>query len=194
MVAPDLSRDNIPELPQDVQAEQLPPQTEIPEEQPLPQAEQSIEQPLPAAPEQGAEFERVPETQEKDESGKMDSAIDTLIKKLRKPKKRKPTKIPQVRDELTVEVEKLLEEGLEDAYKEMTPIQQQEFKIKGEKTALEIRSLLKGTHVKIKKIFLLIIEWLKIIPGLNRFFLEQEAKIKADKIIALKNRFFNKNN
>jgi len=28
----------------------------------------------------------------------------------------------------------------------------------------------------------LIRDWLRIIPGVNRFFLEQEAKIKADKI------------
>jgi hypothetical protein len=29
--------------------------------------------------------------------------------------------------------------------------------------------------------------WLSIIPGINKFFLEQDAKIKAEKIIKLKN-------
>ncbi len=73
-----------------------------------------------------------------------------------------------------------------DAFRELTPIQKQKFKIKGEETAWEIRKLLKATHVKIKKIFRLILEWLKMLPGVNRFFLEQEAKIKTDKIITLK--------
>jgi hypothetical protein len=35
----------------------------------------------------------------------------------------------------------------------------------------------------VKKILALIRDWLKLIPGVNRFFLEQEAKIKTDKIL-----------
>ncbi len=98
----------------------------------------------------------------------------------------KSKKIPQIRDKLTIKIEKIMEEGIEDAFNELTPIQKQEFKIKGEETALEIRSLLQSTRVKVKQIFLALFEWLKILPGINKFFLEQEAKIKADKIIALK--------
>lgn len=121
------------------------------------------------------------------DDGFLDEAIEGLRSKLKRPKKQKPTSIPQVRDEITVKVEKIMEEGLADAYKELSPIERQEFKIKGEETALQIRELLKSTHIKIKKIFRLLFEWLKMLPGINRFFLEQEAKIKADKIISLKN-------
>ncbi|PIT86178.1 MAG: hypothetical protein COU33_04585 [Candidatus Magasanikbacteria bacterium CG10_big_fil_rev_8_21_14_0_10_43_6] len=167
-------------------------------EQPAPAQNVSVEappQPSESTPEQApfpvteteAQFEAAPKKEE-EETGALDRAIELLTGKLRKQKKKKPTHIPQVRDALTVEVEQLLSEGLDDVYKELTPIQQQEFKIKGEKTALEIRQLLKGTHVRVKKIFFLIVEWLKLLPGLNRFFLEQEAKIKADKIFALKDR------
>jgi len=92
------------------------------------------------------------------------------------------------KDELTVKVEKIMEEGLREAYEKMPPIAQQEFKIKGEETAEKISQLLKKTHIKIKKIFALIFDWLKMIPGINYFFLEQEAKIKTDRILALKNR------
>jgi len=28
--------------------------------------------------------------------------------------------------------------------------------------------------------------WLKLIPGVNKFFLEQEAKIKTDEVLKLK--------
>lgn len=118
--------------------------------------------------------------------GFLEDAISGLKQKIRKPKKHIPAQVPHVRDELTVQVEKIMEEGLGDAYQALTTVQKQEFKIKGEHTAIEIRTLLRAGKVKIKKIFMLLLEWLKILPGINRFFLEQEAKIKADKIITLK--------
>lgn len=119
------------------------------------------------------------------DDGFLDEAIGGLKNKLKLSKK-KPTNIPSVRDELTMQIEKIMEDGLKDVFLELTPVQKQEFKIKGEKTAMEIRALMKGAKVKIKKIFLLLVNWLRVIPGVNKFFLEQEAKIKADKIIALR--------
>lgn len=93
--------------------------------------------------------------------------------------------IPQVRDEVTLKIERLLEDGVGDAYARLSPIAREEFKLKGEETARTIRDLLKSTRLKVKKIFRLIMEWLQLLPGVNRFFLEQEAKIKTDRIIAL---------
>lgn len=118
--------------------------------------------------------------------------IERLRARLRRPKKPAPV-IPQVRDATTRQVEKIMEAGLKDAFQALTPMQKQEFKIKGEATARNIRDLLRGAHVKVKKIFRLLLQWLKFLPGVNRFFLEQEAKIKADKIIALKHYSDNKN-
>lgn len=89
-------------------------------------------------------------------------------------------------------VEKILEADLGEVYRELPPDKQREFKIKGEVTAVQIARLLDSSKIKLtqlsQKIFALLINWLKIIPGLNRFFLEQEAKIKADKILTLKNK------
>jgi len=93
--------------------------------------------------------------------------------------------IPNIKDPVASQIEKIMESGLVDAFKEMTPIQQQEFKIKGEKTAFAIKELLNKSKVNIKKIFLLLFDWLKIIPGISRFYIQQEAKIKADKIVAI---------
>lgn len=136
--------------------------------------------------EQLRETEQTPqEISVKEDSKFLDDAIKNLKDNL-KHTKRKPTQVPEVRDEITIKVEKIMEEGLADAFKEMTPIQKQEFKIHGERTAIEIRKLLKSSKIKIKKIFQLLLEWLRLLPGVNRFFLEQEAKIKADKIISLK--------
>lgn len=85
-------------------------------------------------------------------------------------------------------IENILEEDLGDVYFNLTPQKQKEFKKKGEETAVNISLVLKKANVKIKKLVKLIRDWLKLIPGVNKFFLEQEAKIKADKIIELKNK------
>ncbi len=140
-------------------------------------------------PEAGrVEYAPVKETERKPEEkeGFIDDAIQGLKNALRQQKKKKPTAVPQVRDDITVKIEKIMEAGLEEAYKALDPIQQQEFKLKGEETAQTIRQMLKSAHVKVKKIFRLLLEWLKVLPGVNKFFLEQEAKIKADRIIGLK--------
>ncbi len=68
-------------------------------------------------------------------------------------------------------------------YLSMSPEKQAEFREKGEETRSRIRVLVGSAKVNAKKIFHLIRGWLKTMPGVNRFFLEQEAKIKTDKIL-----------
>ena len=114
---------------------------------------------------------------------KAPSTIERFLPMLRRSKK--PV-LPQVRDQATQRLEKILEEGLNESFQRLSPIAQQEFKIKGEETAVKIRDLLKSGHSKAKKIFKLILEWLRLLPGINRFFLEQEAKIKTDRILQAK--------
>lgn len=86
------------------------------------------------------------------------------------------------------EIEKILEAGLQDIYLSLPPEKQREFKMEGEKTTREINVLLDKTKINIGKIIALIRRWLLVIPGINKFFLEQEAKIKADEIVKLKER------
>jgi hypothetical protein len=86
-------------------------------------------------------------------------------------------------------IDQILEEGLSEVFLKMSPQEQQAFKVKGEETVSKINILLSQTKVKINKIIDLIRDWLKFIPGINKFFLEQETKIKADKIIKMKDRF-----
>lgn len=91
---------------------------------------------------------------------------------------------PKVKvDRLAKEIESILAEDLTDLYLAMPPAKQQEFKTKGEETASRVRELVQAAKINAKKIFQLIRDWMKIIPGVNRFFLEQEAKIKTDKIL-----------
>jgi hypothetical protein len=92
-----------------------------------------------------------------------------------------PTILP-----LTQEVESILSAGLEETYKKLDPATQQKFRLEGERTAATISLMMQSAKLQVHKVVELILTWLKIIPGVNRFFLEQEAKIKADKILTLR--------
>ena len=85
-------------------------------------------------------------------------------------------------------IDETLAEGLGNSYLAMSPAQQKTFKEKGEETVAKINILLDETKVKVKKIVNLIKKWLSLITGVNKFYLDQEAKIKADKILNLKDK------
>ena len=70
----------------------------------------------------------------------------------------------------------------------MTAAKRQGFRRAGEQTAKNIHGLLAGGKATVQKIRDLIIKWLKMLPGVNKFFLEQEAKIKADRLINIYNK------
>lgn len=91
-----------------------------------------------------------------------------------------------ISQERAAAIDRILSEGLEDIFINLPPTEQQKFKASGEETVLKINKLLEDTKVKVKKIIYLIRRWLATLPGINRFFLEQEAKIKADRILRLK--------
>lgn len=85
-------------------------------------------------------------------------------------------------------IDETLSEGLGNTYLSMSPERQKVFKAKGEETVAKINNLLDETKVKINKIVSLIKKWLSLIVGVNKFYLDQEAKIKADKILNLKDK------
>ncbi len=90
------------------------------------------------------------------------------------------------KNEREVKIEEVLSSGLDDIFLSLTPQKQEEFKIEGEKAVSKINVLLDKAKVNVEKIIIIIKKWLSIIPKVNRYFLEQEAKIKADQIIKLK--------
>ncbi|MFA6423788.1 MAG: hypothetical protein WCV83_00565 [Candidatus Magasanikbacteria bacterium] len=147
-------------------------------------AEQAVSESGRTTPETNVGKEHEKTTTEKTLEKK--STLEKFAHKLVPAKAKKVVRpIPQVQDEMSVKIEQILESGLGDEFAKLSPIAKQEFKIKGEETTAKIRELLRSTHVKVKKIFYLIIEWLRILPGINKFFLEQEAKIKTDLIVGL---------
>lgn len=89
-------------------------------------------------------------------------------------------------DEREKLIENFLASDLEEIYLGLPLNKQAEFRREGEATAIKINKLLEHTKINLGKIVNLIRKWLSLIPGVNKFFLEQEAKIKADEIIKLR--------
>ena len=84
-----------------------------------------------------------------------------------------------------LEIEGVLSEGLDQAYMSLSAPKREEFRRQGEATAHKIQTILDSGRLKLSKIRNLILDWLKMIPGLNKVFLEQEAKIKTDRLARL---------
>jgi hypothetical protein len=93
-----------------------------------------------------------------------------------------PAPRPLPKDVILIEVESILSENIAVLYKNLPAEKKQIFKNRGEQVATQINAMIKSGLLRIKKILELIREWLIIIPGINHFYLEQESKIKADKI------------
>jgi hypothetical protein len=85
----------------------------------------------------------------------------------------------------TAKIEEELAAGLDKVYLSLDATTQAKFRVEGEKTAIAIAKLLQKTKIKTKEIIKLIINWLRIIPRINKHFIEQEAKIKADRILQM---------
>jgi hypothetical protein len=97
-----------------------------------------------------------------------------------------PQAVAPAKTLMQMEIETILSEGLQDVYKNLDEKQKKIFREKGEETASKIEKLIQKVKFRTREIINLIKKWLKFIPGVSKFFLEQEAKIKTDKIMALK--------
>lgn len=85
-------------------------------------------------------------------------------------------------------IEDIMSNDLRDTYIAMSPDMRLDFRKKGEYTAQKINEILSKTKVKVRKIIDLLKKWLSMIPNVNKYFIEQEAKIKTDELLALKNK------
>jgi DNA polymerase II large subunit len=151
-------------------------------------SEQAVEQ-VPSQPEKTPEVVSAPETQVEAQPAPQEDAEqaaqmqDEAAQDAAMVATRKAPAVHKHEDRLEEEIEDILEEDLGDIYKAMPPDKKEKFKEEGEETVSKIREVTRKPKVNSKKIFGLIKRWLRIIPGVSRFFLEQEAKIKTDKIL-----------
>ena len=103
--------------------------------------------------------------------------------------KQRPIYIPQ-KSEVLISIENILAEDLYDTYQSMPYDLKIKFKTEGEKISQKIENLILNTKISFKKlvrkILKLLKKWLSMIPNATRYFIEQEAKIKLDKLLKLR--------
>lgn len=100
-------------------------------------------------------------------------------------RKKKAIPPPGAKSKLLADIEDVLADGLDAYYQSLTPGQRKAFKSEGERAASAIETLLIKAQVKVVEIVRVIKRWLSLIPGINQFFIEQESKIKADKMMLM---------
>lgn len=138
-----------------------------------------IERPLEEVKKEAEEVKKELEKEKKEIEAHMED-VGTLASAAQV-QQAQQTKTPEM-----VKVEGVLQDGLKDYFLKMTPNEQENFKIEGERVASKIVILLKAAKVKVVKILKLITQWLKMIPGVNKYYLEQQSKIKTDNLIRMK--------
>lgn len=152
----------------------------------MPGSNKSSEQGIPeSAPEKSVEHEVKPESE-----GRMIAPVQETEEAATAPVITDDQSVSvapmQEKSEEQKKVEGILSDGLADLYSNLPDNRKGEFKQKGEETASQIVILLKSAKVKMGKVVDLIKGWLTMIPGVNKFFLEQESKIKADRLLEYK--------
>ncbi len=149
---------------------------------------------LPPKPETtpGAVLEAAPEVKAENLSALVNTKKEGVASKEKTEAATSVSTVPIITDDYHLrrekEIDDFLSEGLGETFLAMPKEKQKIFKEEGEKTAKKINVLLDATKINLGKIVNLIRHWLSLITGVNRFFLDQEAKIKADRIIKIKNK------
>lgn len=140
------------------------------------------------APERPPEVEKVPEAARevpvREVAQRVEKPVEVPIKA--PPAPAAPSAPPPPpKEPILAQIESILEEDLEEVYAGLPAELKPKFLAKGEEVARTIRQMMEQAKVKARKVLKLIIAWLKMIPGVNKFFLEQEAAIKTQKIMTI---------
>ncbi|MFH1631471.1 MAG: hypothetical protein ABIA47_00390 [bacterium] len=94
-----------------------------------------------------------------------------------------PSSIRPEKDKVTEDIEEILADDLTDIFLALPADRRPAFKQRGEEVAAAIKEMVDKGKITARKVLKLISDWLKMIPGVNKFFLEQEAKIRTDKVL-----------
>lgn len=87
------------------------------------------------------------------------------------------------KDQVAIEVEKLLEKDLANTYTALPDKIKPFFKSHGEKIAQTVTGMIKNNTFDGGIVMDMVDEWLKLVPKSNSFYLEQEAKLKTDALV-----------
>ncbi|OJI06329.1 hypothetical protein BK004_04150 [bacterium CG10_46_32] len=111
------------------------------------------------------------------------SQLPSVSQHIRPLTERVPT--PATKSERLIDIEKIMSEGLGEIFVSLPPEVKATVKYEGELAAHKIEMLIERSASIGKTVLSILRAWLSKIPGVNKFFLEQESKRKTDKIIAI---------
>lgn len=89
------------------------------------------------------------------------------------------------RVKLLKKVEDILASGLMELYVALPADRKAQFKAGGERVANAVTDLIVHGKASVKKVWKLLSEWLRNLPGVNKYFIQQEIKIKTDQVMFL---------
>lgn len=138
----------------------------------IPASEEKMEDERPPEP---AEVVEVPEEPAEIPEEKVEYAPVTTH--VSEPPEAKPEK-----DSMMMKIEFVLEEDVEENFKNMPPQQQAAFRREGEELAERLKAMCSSGKFDAGLANKQITRWLRGIPDVNALFLEQAAKIKTDKL------------
>lgn len=135
------------------------------------------------------EVEKTPEPERKkiieQEIKKEEIKVKPPARKIPFRKKPEPEPTTLVKSKTARQIESILSDNLQKTYQSLPENLKGQFKEKGEETARQIEKIISQAKIAVHKIVELIKNWLSMIPKVNKFFLEQETKIKTGKILEL---------
>lgn len=148
-------------------------------------AEQAPDIARPVGPESAPEKAREQTRETRPEQAPPEAREDETAQRTYAPAAAQPVPAqPSAKTPELVKIEAILSENLDELYMQMTPEQQLVFRQKGEETANKIALLMREVKVRVREVLSAIRDWLRLLPGINKFFLEQEVKIKTDRLLA----------
>ncbi|HKL16938.1 MAG TPA: hypothetical protein VJ900_01030 [Patescibacteria group bacterium] len=160
-------------------------------------ANEKINQEIPLKPETEPEKKHPEKPSSIEQEGTPDQKKEKPQKKTNKGlnlpdsvfKKKKEDSQEKFKQDKTLKaIEDILSQDIKKYYDTMDQKQRSEFKKRGEEAALKIKKIIKEAKIAVNKVVNLIKNWLFFIPGVNKYFLEQETKIKTEKILDLAKR------
>jgi len=97
------------------------------------------------------------------------------------------TPVASDKSETRIKIEKILEEDLTEVYQNLPDKAKARFISEGEQTANKLETLIAKAKLTVQLAVLLLRKWLRGLPGVGQFFIEQVVKIKADRLLELMN-------
>ncbi|MCW1930290.1 MAG: hypothetical protein KIH62_003140 [Candidatus Kerfeldbacteria bacterium] len=86
------------------------------------------------------------------------------------------------------ELEEILADRVAEVYQMLSPKEQEQFRKAGEEAVTKIEILMMQFKATARAVVQIIRQWLRTIPRVNAFFLEQESKIKTDRVLKMQQR------